>query len=80
MPFTSIKWRPLSSQDNVKSQTVIATTSSDGYISHWHLNTGKCIHSIKEDNDNNLFCLDFQADATHFAVAGSDSFVYVYDE
>jgi COMPASS component SWD3 len=56
------------------------TTSSDGHIQHWHLNSGKCLHHIKEDNDNNLYTLDFTNDGKYFAVAGSDTKVYVYDE
>jgi WD40 repeat protein len=42
--------------------------------------SGKCTNTIKEDNDNNLFALDFTNDGRFFAAAGSDRHVYIYDE
>lgn len=56
------------------------STSSDGLIQHWHVSSGKCLHSMKDVPDNNLYALDFKADGTQFAVAGLDTIVYVYDE
>jgi WD40 repeat protein len=49
-------------------------------IHHWHVQSGKCIHTLKEDNDNNVFALDFSIDGKLFAAAGSDTRVYIYDE
>lgn len=80
MPFTSIRWKPIASTDSQKTSTVLVTTASDGYIQHWHLNSGKSLHTMKEDNDNNLYALDFTLDGRMFAAAGQDTIVYVYDE
>ena len=79
MPFTCIRWRPQIAGEQ-KSAAVLVTTQSDGVVQHWHVNTGKCQHTIKEDNGNNLYALDFAPDGRTFAVAGSDTYVYVYDE
>ena len=49
-------------------------------IQHWHVSSGKCSHTMKEEGDNNLYALDFSADGRTFAVAGSDTYVYTYDE
>lgn len=49
---------------------MLVTTSADGTIHHWHLNTGKALHTIKEETNNNLFCLDFSPDGKLFAVGG----------
>lgn len=38
------------------------------------------MHSLKEDNDNNLYAVDYSLDGRIFAVAGSDTHVYIYDE
>ena len=35
---------------------------------------------MKEENDNNLYAVDFAKDGRTFAVGGSDTVVYVYDE
>jgi WD40 repeat protein len=44
------------------------------------MNSSKCLHTIKEEGDNNLYALDFSIDGKQFAVGGSDTHVYVYDE
>ena len=90
MPFTCIRWRPTgSSQHGGDPDThhgtsahtgVLVTTQSSGVIHHWHVQSGKCTHTIKEDNDNNLYALDFTQDGRLFATAGSDTRVSIYDE
>lgn len=81
MPITCLRWRPTTSTDSgTKSSNVLVSTSSDGLIQHWAINSSKCLHTIKEDNDNNLFALDFSPDGRTFAVAGLDTKLYVYDE
>lgn len=81
MPITCIKWRPaVSSESGSKASNVLVSTSSDGVIQHWAINSSKCMHTIKEESDNNLYALDFAPDGKVFAVGGSDTKVYVYDE
>ena len=58
MPITCIRWRPSIPGETSKTANVLITTSSDGVIAHWHLNSGKCLHHMKEENENNLYALD----------------------
>jgi len=51
----------------------------DGQILHWHIKSGKCLHTITEKG-NQLFCLDYFDDGSQFATAGRDRLVRVYDE
>ncbi|CDW81377.1 wd repeat protein [Stylonychia lemnae] len=81
MPITSIRWRPNSSSESgAKSSNVIVSITSDGLIQHWAVNSSKCLHSFKDEPDNNLYALDFAPDGKMFATAGQDTRVYVYDE
>lgn len=59
---------------------MVVSTTSDGAIQHWAINSSKCMHTIKEDNGNNLYALDFSPDGRFFAVGGQDTHLYVYDE
>lgn len=52
---------------------------SDGTLQHWHVTSGKCLHSTVEA-DNQLFCVDFREDGELFATAGKDKVVRIYDE
>jgi len=52
---------------------------ADGSAQHWHITSGKCLHTIN-DPDNQLFCVDYKNDGSLFATAGKDRTVRVYDE
>jgi len=80
LPMTCVRWKPLGTMESQKTQTVLVTTSADGYIQHWHVNTGKAINTMKEEVDNDLYALDFTSDGKLMATAGSNTIVYVYDE
>ena len=80
MPITNIKWRPAAAGGAGHGNTVLLSTSSEGLIQQWQTSTGKCLHSIKEDNGNMIYALDYAHDGLQFAVAGSDKHVYIYDE
>lgn len=83
MPFTAIRWRPqVGSVDSstAKPSAAIISITSDGLIQHWHVNSGKCLHTTRDPNGKDLYALDFSHDAKNFAVAGLDCHVYLYDE
>lgn len=44
---------------------------ADGSIQHWHITSGKCLHTISNEK-NQLYALDYRLDGTQFAVAGRD--------
>ena len=49
-PVTSIKW-------NEKKKVIIIVGCADGTLSHWHVQSGKKIHSITEEK-NSINCVD----------------------
>mmetsp|Transcript_8408 Transcript_8408/g.16741 ORF Transcript_8408/g.16741 Transcript_8408/m.16741 type:complete len:369 (+) Transcript_8408:457-1563(+) len=76
MPVTGIRFRPLGAS---KTKNVLLAVNADGSVSHWHVTSGKCLHTIKQEN-NQLFCVDYRPDGAVFATAGKDFTVRVYDE
>jgi WD40 repeat protein len=58
---------------------VLLAVNADGTASHWHMTSGKCLHTITEE-DNQLFCVDYRPDGAVFATAGKDYCVRIYDE
>ena len=71
-PVTSIKW-------NEKKKVVIIVGSADGTVSHWHVHSGKKLHSIQEEK-NAINCVDYSFDYKNFITAGNDITVRLYDE
>lgn len=76
--MTSIRFRPDS--ESAKTKNVILAVSinidkinvdSDGEIDHWHLTSGKKLHTIKEPG-NELYCVDYRQDGLQFVTAGKD--------
>lgn len=79
LPTTQLRWRPHSTQSKTKSVLISVNAEFDGQILHWHIKSGKCLHTITEKG-NQLFCLDYFEDGSQFATAGKDRLVRVYDE
>lgn len=79
LPTTQLRWRPHSAQSKTKSVLISVNAEFDGQILHWHIKSGKCLHTITEKG-NQLFCLDYFNDGSQFATAGKDRLVRVYDE
>lgn len=79
LPTTQVRWRPHSAQSKTKSVLISVNAEADGQILHWHIKSGKCLHTITE-RGNQLFCLDYFHDGSQFATAGRDRLVRIYDE
>merc|ERR1712196_247517 len=77
-----VRWRPLTA--TTKTRHVILSTNASGVVQHWHVTSGKCLHTIREEQENGdtnqVFCLDYHPDASKFATAGQDYKVRLYDE
>ena len=71
-PITSIKW-------NNKKKTTLLVGAADGYVSHWHTQSGKNLHSLKEIN-NSINSVCYSNDYKNFITAGNDISVRLYDE
>lgn len=81
MPLTCLRWRPAAAAG---TKNVLLSANSDGTVQHWHVTSRKCLHTIKEEDENGkpnqVYALDYRGDATAFATAGKDYAVRVYDE
>lgn len=69
----------MTSMSKTKSVLVSVNAAFDGQITHWHVKSGKCLHTIAEPG-NPLFCIDYFNDGSMFATAGKDRTVRIYDE
>lgn len=79
LPTTQVRWRPHTAQSKTKNVLISVNAESDGQVLHWHIKSGKCLHTIAEPH-NQIFCLDYFSDGSLFATAGKDRLVRVYDE
>lgn len=77
LPATCMRFRPVNDQS--RTRNVLLTANADGRVQHWHVTSGKCLHTISEP-DNQVFAVDYKLDGTKFATAGKDYTVRIYDE
>lgn len=77
LPTTSIRFRPVTATTRTKN--VFLSANAAGAVQHWHMTSSKCLHSIV-DQENQVYCLDYNEEGTQFATAGKDKTVRVYDE
>lgn len=81
VPFSYVAWRP--ENENFKTKNIITTANADGEIQNWHLNSGKCLSTMKDDStaiDKQLYGLDFSHDGTQLVACGSEPIIRIYDE
>jgi COMPASS component SWD3 len=78
LPTTAIKFRPVTATTRTKN--VLISSNAAGTVQHWHMTSGKCLHSIEEENKNQVYALDYNSEGTKFVTAGKDTAVRVYDE
>lgn len=71
-PVTSLKW-------NNKKKTTLLIGCADGYVTHWHVSSGKILHTVKEIG-NSINSVDYSHDYKNFITAGNDISVRLYDE
>jgi WD40 repeat protein len=77
LPTTAIRFRPVTETSRTKN--VFLAANAAGAVQHWHMTSGKCLHTL-EDDDNQVYALDYNVDGTMFVTAGKDTAVRVYDE
>lgn len=77
LPTTAIKFRPVTATTRTKN--VLIAANAVGTVQHWHMTSGKCLHSIEEP-DNQVYALDYNPEGTKFVTAGKDTAIRVYDE
>lgn len=78
LPTTAIKFRPVTATTRTKN--VILAANATGTVQHWHMTSGKCLHSIEEEDNNQVYAMDYNAEGSRFVTAGKDTALRVYDE
>jgi COMPASS component SWD3 len=77
LPTTAIRFRPVT--PSTRTKNVFLAANAAGAVQHWHMTSGKCLHSF-EDDHNQVYALDYNDEGTKFATAGKDTAIRVYDE
>mmetsp|Transcript_33722 Transcript_33722/g.38830 ORF Transcript_33722/g.38830 Transcript_33722/m.38830 type:complete len:147 (+) Transcript_33722:373-813(+) len=78
MPITCLRWRPTSSE--MKTKNILVATAADGSVYHWHVTSGKLLHTMEPVDGNQFYCLDYSPDGRNFALGGKDYTVKIIDE
>lgn len=72
MPMTCIKFRPNTASQKIRN--VLLAASAEGTVQHFHIQSGKCLHTVVEEG-NQIFTVDYKQDASQFVTAGKDHMV-----
>lgn len=78
LPTTCVKFRPVTATTRTKN--VIIAANAAGTIQHWHMTSGKCLHSMEEEDKNQVYAIDYDAEGAKFVTTGKDKSIRVYDE
>jgi COMPASS component SWD3 len=77
LPTTALRFRPVT--PTTRTKNVFLAANAAGTVQHWHMTSGKCLHSMEEP-ENQVYALDYNTEGTHFAAAGKDTCVRIFDE
>lgn len=77
MAITSVRFRP---HGGGRTRNVLLSASAGGVLQHWHVTSGKLLHTIADPAGTALFSVDFSADGSRFAAAGQDGGLRIFDE
>lgn len=78
LPTTALRFRPIT--PTTRTKNVFLAANAAGAVQHWHMTSGKCLHSLEDDGSNQVYALDYNSEGTHFVTAGKDTKIRVYDE
>lgn len=77
LPTTALRFRPNS--ETARTKNVFIAANATGLVQHWHMTSGKCLHSM-EDEGNQVYALDYNEVGDTYCTAGKDTAIRVYDE
>jgi WD40 repeat protein len=78
MPITTLKWKP--GEFNPPTNRQLLSCASDGEIFCWQPHTGELLYRLKEEEENEIFCMDYSPTDNQFATAGLDHRIRIYDD
>jgi COMPASS component SWD3 len=77
LPTTSVRFRP---STIAGTKNILLAANASGTLQHWHMSSGKCLHSMAEEDKNQVYALDYTHDGTQFVTGGKDKVLRIYDE
>ena len=77
VPVTSMKWKPEGPDEEYGYQ--LMATYVSGEVKTWHVTTGSCLKSHKED-DVQLLVGAYNSSGSHCIAGGHNGCIYLYDE
>ena len=77
LPTTAIRFRP--NTETQRTKNVFIAANATGLVQHWHMTSAKCLHSM-EDEENQVYAIDYNDVGTQYCTAGKDKVVRLYDE
>ena len=82
LPITAVRFRPVPEGAQARTKNVFIAANTSGQIQHWHMSSGKCLHSMDlgPDNDDQIYALDYDQNGHNFLSAGKNRVIRLYDE
>lgn len=78
LPVTSLRWKPSAGKDVQMYGDIILATYASGETRRWHVSSGKCLHTHKEDTQ--MLSCSYSSKGDHAIVSGSNGKIYMFDE
>lgn len=82
LPITSIKFRPVPEGAVARTKNVFIAANTSGQVQHWHMSSGKCLHSMDlgPNSDEEIYAVDYDRAGQQFITAGKSRVIRLYDE
>lgn len=64
----------------MKTKNILVASAADGSIYHWHVTSGRLLHTIEPDMGNHIYALDYSPDGKNLATGCKDCSVTIIDE
>jgi WD40 repeat protein len=72
-----MRWRPTVFASATKN--VLLTVNAEGCATHWHVTSGKALHTTALENEA-FHCVDYSIDGATYAIGSKGGAVFLFDE
>ncbi|XP_053376097.1 WD repeat-containing protein wdr-5.1-like, partial [Mercenaria mercenaria] len=79
LPATQIRFKHFEPGDKPEHKRVIIASYASGMVKVWHYTTGKCLHTINEPEQSQIFTLSINPENSLFCMGGDDPRIHLYD-
>ena len=80
LPVTAIEFRPTPPSAEARTRNVFIAANTNGKVQHWHMNSGKCLHTMGSKDDDQIYALSYDSLGSKFVTAGRGRLLKLYDE